>query len=141
MRFFDPDMQATLAARAEAEAALRLAIRERRFVLHYQPQVDCDGEWIGAEALVRWAHPERGLVAPGEFIPLAEETDLDPADRPLGAGNRLRATQGWSCDRRSRTCTCRSTSAPASSLSPTSSTQVAESCARPARRPSGWCSS
>jgi len=76
LRFFDPDMQATLAARAEAEAALRLAIRERRFVLHYQPQVDCVGEWIGAEALVRWSHPDRGLIAPGEFIPLAEETGL-----------------------------------------------------------------
>ena len=102
LRFFDPDMQATLAARAEAEAALRLAIRERRFVLHYQPQVDCDGEWIGAEALVRWAHPERGLIAPGEFIPLAEETGLILPIGRLGAGNRLRAAQAWAGDRRSR---------------------------------------
>jgi diguanylate cyclase (GGDEF)-like protein/PAS domain S-box-containing protein len=102
LRFFDPDMQATLAVRAEAEAALRLAIRERRFVLHYQPQVDCDGEWIGAEALLRWAHPERGLVAPAEFVPLAEETGLI---LPIGrwvletACERLKA---WASDRRSR---------------------------------------
>jgi diguanylate cyclase (GGDEF)-like protein/PAS domain S-box-containing protein len=76
LRFFDPEVQAALAQRSEAEAALRLAIRDQRFVLHYQAQVDSEGEWIGAEALLRWAHPERGLVAPGEFVPLAEETGL-----------------------------------------------------------------
>ena len=76
LRFFDPDVQAALAARSESEEALRVAIGDEQFVLHYQPLVDTDGEWTGAEALLRWAHPERGLVAPGEFIPLAEATDL-----------------------------------------------------------------
>jgi diguanylate cyclase (GGDEF)-like protein/PAS domain S-box-containing protein len=76
LRFFDPGMQGALAARTALEAALRLAIRDRQFVLHYQPQVDGAGRFIGAEALLRWRCPERGLVAPGEFIPLAEETGL-----------------------------------------------------------------
>ena len=75
MRFFDPEMQVTLAARAVLEAALRLGIQHRQFVLHYQPQVDSTGV-IGAEALLRWEHPERGMVSPAEFIPLAEETGL-----------------------------------------------------------------
>jgi diguanylate cyclase (GGDEF)-like protein/PAS domain S-box-containing protein len=76
LRFFDPDMQGALAARTVLESALRLAIHDRQFVLYYQPQVDSAGGVIGAEALVRWRHPERGLVSPGEFIPLAEETGL-----------------------------------------------------------------
>jgi diguanylate cyclase (GGDEF)-like protein/PAS domain S-box-containing protein len=76
LRFFDPEMQGALAARTALESALRLAIHDRQFVLHYQPQVDGAGGVIGAEALVRWRHPERGLVSPGEFIPLAEETGL-----------------------------------------------------------------
>ena len=76
LRFFDPEMQGALAARAVLESALRLAILDRQFILYYQPQVDRAGEIIGAEALLRWRHPERGLVPPGEFIPLAEETGL-----------------------------------------------------------------
>ena len=76
LRFFDPEMQCALAARTALESALRLAIRDRQFVLHYQPQVDGAARVIGAEALLRWRHPERGLVWPGEFIPLAEETGL-----------------------------------------------------------------
>ncbi|CAB3784840.1 bifunctional diguanylate cyclase/phosphodiesterase [Paraburkholderia caffeinilytica] len=76
MCFFDPTMQTAVLRRAELEVGLRSAIEENRFVLHYQAQV-VDGDHItGAEALVRWAHPERGLIPPGEFIPLAEESGL-----------------------------------------------------------------
>lgn len=76
MCFFDPTMQTAVLRRAELEVGLRRAIEENRFVLHYQAQV-VDGDHItGAEALVRWAHPERGLIPPGEFIPLAEESGL-----------------------------------------------------------------
>ena len=76
LRFFDPRMQAVVTARAILEVELRRGVREGQFVLHYQPQVDGEGRVTGAEALVRWQHPRRGLVAPAEFIPLAEETGL-----------------------------------------------------------------
>lgn len=74
--FFDPAMQQSLVARAEMEAALRRVVEEGQLVLHYQPQIDDRGRIVGAEALLRWEHPQRGLVAPAEFIPLAEETGL-----------------------------------------------------------------
>lgn len=76
VRFFDPQMQSALDARTRLEAGLRRAIAEGELLLHYQLQVDASGQAIGVEALARWQHPERGLVAPAEFIPLAEETGL-----------------------------------------------------------------
>jgi diguanylate cyclase (GGDEF)-like protein len=76
LRFFDPHMQRTVAARAALEADLRQGLRNNELLLHYQPQVDGNGHPTGAEALVRWRHPARGLVSPAEFIPLAEETGL-----------------------------------------------------------------
>ena len=76
LRFFDPEMQTSVAARAALEIALRKAITEEQFLLHYQPQVDAAGRLTGAEVLIRWQHPQRGMVSPGEFIPLAEETGL-----------------------------------------------------------------
>ncbi|MFM0207037.1 EAL domain-containing protein [Paraburkholderia sediminicola] len=76
MCFFDPAMQTAVLRRAELEVGLRHAIEQNRIVLHYQAQV-VDGNYItGAEALARWEHPERGLIPPGEFIPLAEESGL-----------------------------------------------------------------
>ena len=76
VRFFDPDMQSAVASRLSLEADLRQALAEQQFVLHYQPQVDGQGQIAGAEALIRWQHPERGMVSPGLFIPLAEESGL-----------------------------------------------------------------
>lgn len=76
LRFFDPHMQAAVAARVMLEAELRKGLELAQLVLHYQPQVDGIGKVTGAEALVRWQHPQRGLVSPADFIPLAEETGL-----------------------------------------------------------------
>jgi len=76
LHFFDPQMEAAVKRRTAMEKDLRLALDAGQFILHYQPQVDGDGVVRGAEALVRWNHPERGLVPPGEFIPVAEETGL-----------------------------------------------------------------
>jgi diguanylate cyclase (GGDEF)-like protein/PAS domain S-box-containing protein len=76
LRFFDPHMQAALAARAGLEAELRFGVYRHEFVLHYQPQVHGVRGIIGAEALIRWQHPERGTILPDQFIPLAEETGL-----------------------------------------------------------------
>ncbi|WP_306602915.1 EAL domain-containing protein [Azonexus sp.] len=76
LRFFDPEMQATITARAMLEKDLRAALEVQQFELYYQPQVDAEGRIQGTEALLRWQHPVRGMIAPGEFIPLAEETGL-----------------------------------------------------------------
>jgi diguanylate cyclase (GGDEF)-like protein len=76
LRFFDPTMQAAVEARSRLEAELRRALQRNEFLFHYQPQVDRDGRVIGAEALARWQHPERGLIAPAAFIGPAEETGL-----------------------------------------------------------------
>lgn len=74
MRFFDPAMQSLVNSRAKLEADVRQGILLRQFVLYYQAQVDALGNVTGAEALLRWPHPVRGMVSPCEFIPLAEET-------------------------------------------------------------------
>jgi diguanylate cyclase (GGDEF)-like protein/PAS domain S-box-containing protein len=76
LRFFDQTMQTAVSARAAFEFDLRRAVRDGPFILLYQPQVDREGRMIGAEALVRWQHPTRGLIDPIEFIPAAEEFGL-----------------------------------------------------------------
>jgi diguanylate cyclase (GGDEF)-like protein/PAS domain S-box-containing protein len=76
LRFFDPAMQATLDERTAIEKDLRRALVKQQFRLYYQIQVTSTRRVIGAETLLRWEHPERGLISPLQFIPLAEETGL-----------------------------------------------------------------
>ncbi|HZT62321.1 MAG TPA: EAL domain-containing protein [Burkholderiales bacterium] len=76
-RFFEPEMSTFFPDRLTLRNELHTALEDRQFVLHYQPKIDVrNGRLTGMEALVRWRHPERGLVSPTEFIPLAEETGL-----------------------------------------------------------------
>src|SRR5450759_3160652 len=76
LRFFDPQMQASITARVSLEGELRKALGNQQFHLYYQIQVHSSHRPLGAEALIRWIHPLRGMVSPAQFIPLAEETGL-----------------------------------------------------------------
>ncbi|MGV8990643.1 MAG: putative bifunctional diguanylate cyclase/phosphodiesterase [Thiobacillus sp.] len=76
LRFFDPQMQLAINTRADLESELFKALEHHQFQLYYQIQVNSAHHPVGAEALIRWNHPERGLVLPAQFIPLAEETGL-----------------------------------------------------------------
>jgi diguanylate cyclase (GGDEF)-like protein len=82
-RFFDPAQSTTLKTRAQLRQRLLEAIDKRQFVLHYQPRVDTrSGELLSMEALLRWEHPQLGMIRPDEFIPLAESSGLIV---PIGA--------------------------------------------------------
>ncbi len=76
LRFFDPQMQESINARVTLEKELLQALANQQFCLHYQIQVDSSSRPLGAEVLIRWHHPERGMVYPDQFIPLAEESGL-----------------------------------------------------------------
>lgn len=75
-RFYTDEMQRAARDRLELESDMRQALEEGQFELHYQGQVDSEGRLVGAEALLRWPHPIRGMVSPGVFIPVAEESRL-----------------------------------------------------------------
>jgi diguanylate cyclase (GGDEF)-like protein len=76
-RFFEPEMDARMQARRRLELDMRQALARREFQLHFQPQLQLDDDrLIGCEALIRWKHPERGMISPLDFIPLAEEIGL-----------------------------------------------------------------
>lgn len=76
-RFYTEEMTRAVNQQLDLERHLRRAIERREFVVYYQPQIEiASGQLIGVEALLRWQHPERGMISPAEFIPLAEETGL-----------------------------------------------------------------
>ncbi len=76
-KFFEPDMNALAVQRHSIEASLRRALEHREFVLHYQPKINLQsGAIVGLEALIRWQHPERGMLLPAEFVSIAEDCGL-----------------------------------------------------------------
>jgi len=76
MCFFDPAMAQTVTLQAQLANALHSAVQDRQFELYYQIQVDSQNRPVGAEALIRWEHPQLGIVSPNDFIPLAEASDI-----------------------------------------------------------------
>ncbi|MGZ4958707.1 MAG: putative bifunctional diguanylate cyclase/phosphodiesterase [Methylomonas sp.] len=76
VRFFDPELQRSIESRGLLESDLHHALSEHQFHLYYQLQVDNDNNPLGAEALIRWIHPKRGMVSPADFIPVAEESSI-----------------------------------------------------------------
>jgi diguanylate cyclase (GGDEF)-like protein/PAS domain S-box-containing protein len=102
LRFFDPQMQAAVMARAALDTDLRQSLQRGELLLYYQPVVDVSGKTVGLEALLRWQHPSRGMVAPGEFIELAEQTGLI---LPIGQWVLQAACQqlvAWGCESHTR---------------------------------------
>ncbi|WP_206171454.1 EAL domain-containing protein [Thiorhodococcus mannitoliphagus] len=101
-RFFNPTMQKAIESRMALESALRQALLKGELQLFYQPQIDQHGHCFGAEALLRWRRPDRGLVSPMEFIPLAEETGLI---LPIGQwvmDTACAQLKAWESDERTR---------------------------------------
>jgi predicted signal transduction protein with EAL and GGDEF domain len=76
IQFYEPEMHAAADERLELERGLRAALENDEFILHFQPFLDSVGQVIGAEALLRWQHPQTGVILPASFIPVAEETGL-----------------------------------------------------------------
>ena len=97
MRFFEPALQSAVNARAALEEEMRQAIQLGQFVLFYQPQIE-HNRLIGAEALIRWNHPWRDILTPGEFIPLAEETGQILALGKWVLEAACKQIAVWSCD-------------------------------------------
>jgi len=94
-RFFSPEMQAQAERRVMLVNSLNQAIERQEFEVYLQPQIDITGKLYGAEALVRWQHPDKGIVSPDEFIPLAEETGLIESISNQVLSQTLEAQKRW----------------------------------------------
>jgi predicted signal transduction protein with EAL and GGDEF domain len=95
-RFFELEMDAQMQARRVMEYALRRALAAHEFELHYQPMVSLENNSIsGFEALVRWRHPQQGILSPATFMPLAEESGLTPALAEWSIREACRAAAQW----------------------------------------------
>lgn len=95
-RFFSEKMNADAQEQLKLQGQLRNAVKNQEFILHYQPQIDiASGRLVGAEALVRWQHPELGLVAPAKFIPLVERSGLVIPMGDWVLNEACRQTQVW----------------------------------------------
>jgi len=94
IRFFAADFHNEVKARASIESDLRTAIKENQFELYFQPQME-EGRIIGAEALLRWRHPVRGILAPGEFIEVAEESGLIVPIGKMVVSDAFRQVAAW----------------------------------------------
>lgn len=98
IRFFLPSMQKAADERLRLSTDIREALQNNEFALHYQPQVDKLGNIVGAEGLLRWNHPERGLILPGVFLSTAEETGLIPEIGQWVLNSACRHIKEWSGD-------------------------------------------
>jgi diguanylate cyclase (GGDEF)-like protein len=96
-QFFRPEMQARLVQRQSLELGLRYALGRNEFLLHYQPKLDLlTGKISGVEALIRWAHPQRGTVYPAQFVPIAEECGLIPSIGQWVLLEACKQSRAWS---------------------------------------------
>ena len=100
MCFFDPAMEQTVTLQAQLANALHCAIQDQQFELYYQIQVDSQHRPVGAEALVRWEHPQLGIVSPNDFIPLAEASDLILAIGSWVLDTACAQLKSWQSNRR-----------------------------------------
>jgi EAL domain-containing protein (putative c-di-GMP-specific phosphodiesterase class I) len=100
MCFFDPAMEQTVTLQAQLANALHGAVQDQQFELYYQIQVDSQNHPIGAEALIRWEHPQLGIISPNDFIPLAEASDIILVIGRWVLDTACAQLKAWQTDRR-----------------------------------------